>query len=162
MPASCGQEEHLQRQKKELLRELLGFYQQVFMQALLRVSSLKWMQRAQLEVVFQVSVHSTTPNAKCTCLAQPFRELIKKPHTPSRVCFSNRLEFQGDFCLELTHNTQGCFSTALHLHRVQKQTEAVPAGEILQILHLHKAQNPRCCKPHMSWCGNLLWKVQEI
>lgn len=43
-----------------------------------RVSSLKWMQRAQLEVVFQVSVHSTTPNAKCTCLAQPLQGGDKK------------------------------------------------------------------------------------
>lgn len=90
-----------------------------------------------------------------------YGEVIKKPHTQSRVCFSNKLEFQGDLCLELTHNTEGCFSTALHLHRVLKQTEAVPAGEIL-VLHLHRAQNPRCCKPHVSCCGNLLWKVQEI
>lgn len=127
-----------------------------------RVSRLKWTQRAQLEVVFQVPVHSTTPNAKCTCLAQPLQGGDKKnPHTPSRVCFSNRLEFQGDFCLQLIHNTEGCFSTALHLHRVLKQTQAVPAGEIL-VLHLHRAQNPRCCKPHVSCCGNLLWKVQEI
>lgn len=43
-----------------------------------RVSSLKWTQRAQLEVVFQVSVHSTTPNAKCTCLAQPSQGGDKK------------------------------------------------------------------------------------
>lgn len=97
------------------------------------------MQRAQLEVVFQVSVHSTTPNAKCTCLAQPLWGGDKKTHTPSRVWFSNRLEFQGDLCLELTHNTEGCFSTAFHLHRVLKQTRAVLAGEIL-VLHLHRAQ----------------------
>lgn len=57
-----------------------------------------------------------------------YEKVMKKTQTPSRVCFCNRLEFQGDFCLEVTHNTKGCFSTTLHLHTVLKQTDAALSG----------------------------------
>jgi len=64
------------------------------------------------------------------------KKVIKKLKTARMVCFCNRLEFQGDFHLELTHDTKGCFSTNLHLHKVLKQTDAILSGKIL-VIHLH-------------------------